>query len=337
MPLTFEALKSQRYRWCFGGIQILRMHWRSLVPGRRTPQNQMTAAQRWSYLAGALQWYGDLLGLAFYLVLLAGAANLADGGGELFRKLTPFLVAIVPVLVALGLARAVALLRSGTGASWREAVGAFFIWQSTALAVARSSVLALFARKAVFLRTPKTNETEGWWQALRGNWVETLLALLGLLGIAGALTRHGTASGPLLAGLLAVPTLGLAAAPVNSIAARRAALPADLRQRRRTEALRDRRAVAWSATAAVGVAVTVTAFAVLLALLLAPGPLVTPPRLTGPGAGGGSLARPSHSASPTSSGSLTSPGTPPPPLAFPSPGMMGTPAPWRPPRTMRAR
>jgi hypothetical protein len=336
MPLTFEALKSQRYRWCFGGIQILRMHWRSLVPGRRTPQNQMTAAQRWSYLAGALQWYGDLLGLAFYLVLLAGAANLADGGGELFRKLTPFLVAIVPVLVALGLARAVALLRSGTGASWREAVGAFFIWQSTALAVARSSVLALFARKAVFLRTPKTNETEGWWQALRGNWVETLLALLGLLGIAGALTRHGTASGPLLAGLLAVPTLGLAAAPVNSIAARRAALPADLRQRRRTEALRDRRAVAATATAAAGVAVTATAFAVLLALLLAPGPLVTPPRLTGPGAGGGSLARPSHSASPTSSGSLTSPGTPRPALASPSPGMMGTPAPWRPPRTMRA-
>ena len=28
MPLTFEALKGQRYRWCFGGIQILRMHWR---------------------------------------------------------------------------------------------------------------------------------------------------------------------------------------------------------------------------------------------------------------------------------------------------------------------
>ncbi len=34
MPLTFEALKGQRYRWCFGGIQILRMHWRSLLPGR---------------------------------------------------------------------------------------------------------------------------------------------------------------------------------------------------------------------------------------------------------------------------------------------------------------
>ena len=28
MPLTFEALKGQRFRWCFGGIQILRRHWR---------------------------------------------------------------------------------------------------------------------------------------------------------------------------------------------------------------------------------------------------------------------------------------------------------------------
>ena len=43
--------------------------------------------------------------------LLAGAVNLTTGGGELFRKLTPFLVATVPVLVGLGLIRAVALLR----------------------------------------------------------------------------------------------------------------------------------------------------------------------------------------------------------------------------------
>ena len=106
MPLTFEALKGQRYRWCFGGIQILRMHWRSLLPGRSTKENHLSAGQRWAYLSGALQWYGDLLGLLFLVFLLAGAGNLATGGGELFRKLTAFLVATVPVLVLLGLARA---------------------------------------------------------------------------------------------------------------------------------------------------------------------------------------------------------------------------------------
>jgi glycosyltransferase involved in cell wall biosynthesis len=158
MPLTFEALKGQRYRWCFGGIQILRMHWRSLIPGRKSRENHLTTAQRWAYLAGGVQWYGDFLGLAFLVFLLAGAANEALGGGALFRKLTVFLVATVPVLVVLGLVRAVALLRRGTGASWRDAIGAFFIWQSTSLVVARASVVGLFARKAAFLRTPKTSE-----------------------------------------------------------------------------------------------------------------------------------------------------------------------------------
>src|SRR5215475_6546161 len=81
MPLTFEALKGQRYRWCFGGIQILRMHWRSLLPSRGTKANHLSIAQRWAYLAGGFQWYGDLLGLLFFIFLLAGAANLATGGG----------------------------------------------------------------------------------------------------------------------------------------------------------------------------------------------------------------------------------------------------------------
>ena len=159
----------------------------------------MSTGQRWSYLAGAVQWYGDLLGLLFLVFLLAGAANLATGGGELFRKLTAFLVATVPVLVLLGLVRAVALLRRGTGASWRDALGAFFIWQSTSLVVARASVVALFARKAAFLRTPKTSEKAKWWEALRANWAESALALLGFAGIGCALSKATELAGPLLA------------------------------------------------------------------------------------------------------------------------------------------
>ena len=96
-----------------------------------------------------------------------------------------FLVATVPVLVLLGLVRAVALLRRGTGASWRDALGAFFIWQSTSVVVARASVLALFAKKAAFLRTPKSGEQASWAQSLRANWAETTLAVLGFLGHRG--------------------------------------------------------------------------------------------------------------------------------------------------------
>ncbi len=302
MPLTFEALKGQRYRWCFGGIQLLRMHWRSMIPGRRSQQNHLSNGQRWAYLAGAVQWYGDLLGLLFLIFLLAGAFNLATGGGQLFRKLSLFLVGIVPVMVLLGLVRAVALLRRGTGASWRDAFGAFFIWQSTSLVVARASVLALFARKAAFLRTPKTSEQTRWWEALRSNWAESTLALLGFAGIAAALTKATQLSGPLLAGLLLVPTLGMAAAPVNSWAARRAALPAWLRDRRTTEYRRDRRSFA--AGMATGGAVAVLGVAIATVALLFTGHhAVQTPNLVGPAQG--TSATPTRSPSSTPSTTTT--------------------------------
>ncbi len=206
------------------------------------------------------------------------------GGGELFRKLTAFLVATVPVLVLLGLVRAVALLRRGTGASWRDALGAFFIWQSTSLVVARASVLGLFAKKAVFLVTPKTSERAKWWEALRANWAESALALLGIFGIGAALTRPTELAGPLLAGLLIFPTIGMAAAPVNSWAAQRAALPPDLREWRTMEWRRSRHRTALVRTAAAGgVVAVVSVVAAAVGLMLAPSPRsVQPPALLQP-------------------------------------------------------
>ncbi len=315
MPLTFEALKGQRFRWCFGGIQILRMHWRSMLPGTRRHGNRLSAGQRWAYFSGALQWYGDLLALLFFVFLLAGAVNIALGGGLLFRKLTGFLVAAIPLLVAIGLARAVALLRRGTGASWREALGAFMIWQSTSLVTARASVQALFAREAEFLRTPKTTEEGSLRDAFKGNPGETALALAGTTGIALALTHPSGYAGPLTAGLLLWPTISYAAAPVNSFAARRAALPPQLRAWRRTEFLRGRgtrvTVAAGGLAAAAGVAAGVLA-------LLAPdlGP-VQPPHVIGPARG-----RPTHSAQPS-----PRPAKSPPPTPTQSPGAAPTSAP----------
>ena len=296
MPLTFEALKSQRYRWCFGGIQILRMYWKSLLLGGRRRErgkpNRLSFGQRWGYLAGGLQWYGDLLGLVFYVFLLAGAVNLALGGGQLFRKLTGFLVAAVPVLVILGLVRAVALLRRGTGASWRDAFGAFLIWQATALVVARASVQGLFAREAAFLRTPKTFDRASVWQVLKANWAESLLALLGVIGIGVGLVHVTTLSGPLLAALLLVPTIGFAAAPYNSFAAQRAALPPDLTARRRTEYARGRAVARGAAYGFGGLGLAAGAVAAV-ALLLTPNVGTgTSPRLVGPGP-----VQPSHARS----------------------------------------
>src|SRR6266571_738417 len=165
------------------------------------------------------------------------------------------------------------------------------------------------------LRTRKTSQTGAWWEALRANFAETLLAMLGAAGIAGSLTRTDTSAGPLLAGLLLFPTLGLAAAPLNSLAARRAALPAYLRERRRTEWQRDRAAVVRGTAVGGAAAAVVASVAAVLALFLAPShaPVQSP-----------QLVRPQHTAGThTRHTSHPSPGpttpTPTPTLTSPSP------------------
>jgi cellulose synthase/poly-beta-1,6-N-acetylglucosamine synthase-like glycosyltransferase len=308
MPLTFEALKGQRFRWCFGGIQILRRHWRLMMPGWSSGRNRMNQAQRWSYLSGAVQWYGDLLAVVFFLFLLLGAANVALGGELLFRKLSGFLLAAIPLLAVLGLVRAVALLRRGTGATWRDALGAFMVWQSTSIVVARASVQGLFAKEAEFLRTPKTAEDARWWDAIRGNPAESLFALLGIAGIVGSAAAGGF-GGYVTAALLVWPTIAFVSAPLNSLGAQRASLPADLVERRRTEFRRfgtHPATVTVAGLAAVGGAVALTA--ILLApagqRAVSPNP-VTPARGHHPSPVVHSSG-PSPSASPTSSSSTTS-------------------------------
>ena len=113
----------------------------------------------------------------------------------------------------------------------------------------------------------------------------------------------------MLAGLLLFPTLGLAAAPVNSWAARRAALPAWLRDRRSTEYRRDRRAFA--AGVATGGAVAVLGVAIAaLALLFTGHPPAQTPNLVDPARGSSAPATPARSPS-TSPSATTTPTTSP--------------------------
>ena len=215
---------------------------------------------------------------------------------------------------------AVALLRRGTGATWRDAFGALFVWQSTSIAVARASTLGLFARKAAFLRTPKTSESTPWWQSFRANWLETLLAVLGLLGIIAGLTRLDTYAGPMLAALLVFPTLGMAAAPFNCLAARRAALPGYLRERRRSEWARERGLLIGGA-AVGGTTFVLAGIAVVVLLLLTPtARLIPPPHLRGPTP---------HVVSPTTTPPAPGPATPTPsaPPSVAAPGGSGSDSP----------
>jgi len=257
MPLTFEALKKQRFRWCFGGIQILRMHWRSLLPGRPTATNRLTLAQRWAYLVGGLQWFGDVASVIFTGFLLLGAADAVLGTGTVVRRLSDVLVLCTVVLVLLGLSRAVVLTRRSSGAGWRDALGAFGLWVSLGWVVASASVRGLFARGGVFLRTPKQRGSLSVAYALRANLTELTLGLVAL-GVGAVSAAQGTTSAVAVGALLCLQGVGFLLAPYNSLAALRSHLPEDLARRRRL-ALATWETAWWGGAIAVAGAVVVVA------------------------------------------------------------------------------
>jgi cellulose synthase/poly-beta-1,6-N-acetylglucosamine synthase-like glycosyltransferase len=261
MPLTFEALKRQRFRWCFGGVQILRMHWRSLLPGRRTERNRLSLAQRWAYLVGGLQWFGDLASVFFTGFLLLGAADAVLGSGLVIRRMSGLLLLCVVALVVLGVSRAVVLARRSTGARWGDALGAYGLWLALGWVVAAACVRGLFARHGVFLRTPKQRGTLRPSYALRANVTEVVL---GTIALAAGLVAIGQGKVPAIAVgvLLCLQAVGYLLAPANSLAAIRSHLPDELAVRRRY-VLASWETARWGGTFLVaGAAVAVIAFAV---------------------------------------------------------------------------
>ena len=251
MPLTFTALKRQRFRWAFGGIQILRKHWRSLLPWDRTPGNHLNVAQRFDYLTGALQWFVDLVGLGFAAILTVTGLLLLGHGEVGLRPLVGAAVLLPVALCGSGILRAVWALRRRNRISTRRAVLAFASWLALSWTTALACVQGLIRAEGVFLRTPKWRAGARLVEALRETRVETGLAL-GLWSLGAALAFAGHRH-PGLLGLFAWQGTVYAAAPFMAWLNHRTELSARLARRQRSDERRERLSVVAPRAALAGV------------------------------------------------------------------------------------
>jgi cellulose synthase/poly-beta-1,6-N-acetylglucosamine synthase-like glycosyltransferase len=277
MPLTFASLKSQRFRWCFGGMQILRLHWRDLLPGRRDPVNRLSGWQKFDYLMGSAVWLNDLVYLGFTIVLLTTGILLLTRGHVGIRPLLGTAVLLPATLVGSGLLRAAWALRHRTRIGVRRAVLAFANWLSMSWTVALACVQGMLRRRGTFLRTPKTSEDKTLWSALWSARSETALALgLWTLTAAVGLSGHTT---PFVLGLMAWQGLVYASAPYMSWLNTRSELPPELERRRRTERFRERLAALapYSVGALAGLAIAAVVGVVLFLGQANPGSNATGP------------------------------------------------------------
>ncbi len=152
MPLTYEALRKQRFRWAFGGVQILKKHWRSLTPWSRT---RLSQRQRRDYLLGGLWWFNDGLTLLFTAFVMATALGVATRHPFVVQRLWGLGIILPLFYIVLGLTRYVWGIRVATGVAVREAFDAMRVNLSLSFVVTVACVRALVEQHGVFLRTPK--------------------------------------------------------------------------------------------------------------------------------------------------------------------------------------
>lgn len=180
MPFDLEGLKKQRFRWCFGGIQLLKKHWESLMPWAHMvdPNNKLTLAQRYYYLIGGLGWYSDVFNLLFAGFLVLGALFNLFSSSVKIRPLTDTVIIVPAVFLLLHILRFLWVLRNRLRISLGMAFATMYNFFSLGWAVTLACIQGLVQKEGVFLRTPKSGSGSRAWHAIQVTQWETTIALI---------------------------------------------------------------------------------------------------------------------------------------------------------------
>jgi cellulose synthase/poly-beta-1,6-N-acetylglucosamine synthase-like glycosyltransferase len=177
LPDTFEAYKKQRHRWAYGGLQILKKHWRSLLPRAVS----LTSQQKREFSFGWLNWLGaEAIGVLVAILNIAWVPVVAFAGIAI-----PDQILTIPILAAfvVTLAHFVALYRLRVSIPRGQMIGAVIAAMAVQWTVARAVSYGVCKGGLPFMRTAKGGATRkgpdfpAFWEAV-----------LAMLLLAGAVT-----------------------------------------------------------------------------------------------------------------------------------------------------
>lgn len=201
IPDGFAAYKTQRFRWAYGAVQIIKRHWRDLAD-----DSTLTRGQRYHFISGWLPWFADAAHIVFSVAAIFWSALLLLKWVEF-----PPSVFLVPTL-SVFVFKVVAgfwLYRARITCGLRDRIGAAVAGMSLSHAVARAVWQGIFTNGKPFFRTPKCADKPAALQAILMAR-EELILLVTLLACALSVLWSFTSqnlNANLWAGMLIVQTL----------------------------------------------------------------------------------------------------------------------------------
>ncbi|MEW6218424.1 MAG: glycosyltransferase [Thermodesulfobacteriota bacterium] len=186
-PETFAGYKTQRFRWVYGAVQIVKRHWRSLLSGR---DGRLTAGQRFHFLAGWLPWFADAVHLIFAMGGVFWTVGILLWPKHFEFPLTVFTVPLFAVFVGKML-HALVLYRARVRCTVKQRLGAAVAGMGLTHIIARAVLTGLTTNGRPFLRTPKAEDKPALVKGFLMAWEE--LELFGILWLSALciLFRYG--------------------------------------------------------------------------------------------------------------------------------------------------
>ncbi|MCW5729203.1 MAG: glycosyltransferase, partial [Alphaproteobacteria bacterium] len=173
-PDSFLGYKKQRFRWAYGAVQILKRHWREMLPG---PGRRLNWAQRYHFVAGWMPWFADAIGVAFSVAAVFWTIGVLALPQYFEFPLTLFLVPTIGVF-AIKVLQFLWLYKARVDCTFRQRLGAGIAGLSLTYTVGKAMIYGIFTSKLPFMRTPKCEDQPAAVQAILMAWEEILLGIL---------------------------------------------------------------------------------------------------------------------------------------------------------------
>ena len=186
-PADFKAYKSQRYRWAFGAMQILKGRWRWM-----TQAGPLSGGQRFHFLTGWFSWFADALHLIFTLMAIFWTAGMVAYPQLFSLPMQLFLIPVIGFFFAKAIF-GIVLYRARVPCSWYDTLMASLASMGLSHAIARGILHGLTREKTSFVVTAKSRRLGGSnFAAFAPVREEGLMAIALALCIVGMALGYGT-------------------------------------------------------------------------------------------------------------------------------------------------
>ncbi|WP_193552288.1 glycosyltransferase [Oleisolibacter albus] len=153
VPDSFAGYKTQRFRWAYGAVQIIKRHWREFLPSGKT----LTFGQKYHFVTGWLPWFADAAHMGFVVGGILWSLGLLFLPRYFEFPPTVFILPTLSVFffkVLCGLW----LYEARVKCSFADKISAAIAGMALTHTVGRAVWQGLFTKGRPFVRTPKCED-----------------------------------------------------------------------------------------------------------------------------------------------------------------------------------